>query len=177
MYLCTMIFVTGGTGLVGSHILLKLSQQGKEFKALKRASSSLEICKSIFSYYKSDDLFTKTNWISGNINDIPSLESGMQDCDMLLHCAAVVSFHPSDVELLKKVNIEKMNNILYLALEQIAKISILFNPVIPICTTKVLNALNIKSELRNLSFLDGKNIFTNEIKINDLDILFKKTTQ
>ena len=77
---------------------------------------------------------------------------------------------------LKKNNIEKMNNILHIALEQIAKISILLNPIIPNATSKVLDALNIKPELRNLSFLDGSNIFTNEIKINELDILFKKIT-
>ena len=77
---------------------------------------------------------------------------------------------------LKKNNIKKMNNILHIALEQIAKISILFNPIIPNATSKVLDALNIKPELRNLSFLDGSNIFTNEIKINELDILFKKIT-
>ena len=77
---------------------------------------------------------------------------------------------------LKKNNIKKMNNILHIALEQIAKISILFNPIIPKATSKVLDALNIKLELRNLSFLDGSNIFTNEIKIKELDILFKKIT-
>ena len=77
---------------------------------------------------------------------------------------------------LKKNNIKKMNNILHIALEQIAKISILFNPIIPNATSKVLDALNIKPELRNLSFLDGSNIFTNEIKIKELDILFKKIT-
>ena len=77
---------------------------------------------------------------------------------------------------LKKNNNEKMNNILHIALEQIAKISILFNPIIPDASTKVLEALNIKPELRNLSFLDGNNIFTHEIKIKELDILFKKIT-
>ena len=77
---------------------------------------------------------------------------------------------------LKKNNIKKMNNILHIALEQIAKISILLNPIIPNATSKVLDALNIKPELRNLSFLDGSNIFTNEIKIKELDILFKKIT-
>ena len=99
-----MIFVTGGTGLVGSHILLKLSQQGKEFKALKRASSSLKVCKSIFAYYKADKLFAKINWSEGDINDIPSLENAMDECEQVLHCAAVVSFHAVDADLLKKVN-------------------------------------------------------------------------
>jgi methionyl-tRNA synthetase len=50
------------------------------------------------------------------------------------------------------------------------------DPIIPNATTKVLDALNVKPKVRNLSFLDGNNIFNNEIKINDLDILFKKIT-
>ena len=77
----------------------------------------------------------------------------------------------------KKNNLEKMNNILYLSLSQIAKISILLNPIIPKASTKVLDALNVKKELRNLSFLDGKKIFSDQIKINKLDILFKKISE
>ena len=75
---------------------------------------------------------------------------------------------------LKKSNIEKMNNILHLSLEQIAKISILLNPIIPDATTKVLKALKIKADLINLSFLDGKKLLSNETKISELNILFKK---
>ena len=77
---------------------------------------------------------------------------------------------------LKKTNSEKMNNILHIALEQIAKISILLNPIIPNKTSKVLDALNINTNLRNLAFLDNKNLFDKEFIINNLDILFKKTT-
>ena len=77
---------------------------------------------------------------------------------------------------LKKNSLEKMNNILHIALEQIAKISILLNPIIPNKTSIVLDALNINNNLRNLAFLDDKNIITDEIKLNNLDILFKKTT-
>jgi len=77
---------------------------------------------------------------------------------------------------LRKVNIEKMNNILHIALEQIAKISILLNPIIPIASTKVLDALNISTKLKNLSFLDNQSIITDEIKIKELKILFKKIT-
>ena len=77
---------------------------------------------------------------------------------------------------LKKNDVEKMNNILHIALEQIAKISILLNPIIPKASTKVLDALNINTELRNFSFLGGNNIIGDEIRINDLNILFKKIT-
>ena len=111
-----MIFVTGGTGLVGSHILLELSQKGEQFKALKRHSSSLSICENIFKYYNAEDLFEKINWVVGDVNDVPSLGSGMQNCEQVLHCAAVVSFQPTDAELLKKVNVEGTANVMNVAL-------------------------------------------------------------
>ena len=69
-----------------------------------------------------------------------------------------------------------MNNILHISLEQIAKISILLNPIIPLASNKVLNSLNVDKNLRNLSFLDGKNILSEEVKISELDILFNKIT-
>ena len=75
---------------------------------------------------------------------------------------------------LKNANAEKMNNILHISLEQIAKISILLNPIIPNASTKVMDALNINSTFRNYSFLDGKNIIADKIEIKKLDILFKK---
>ena len=67
-----------------------------------------------------------------------------------------------------------MNNILYLALDQIAKISILLNPVIPLASKKVLDSLNIKEDSRNLSFLDGNAVIPSEANISNLDILFRK---
>ena len=78
---------------------------------------------------------------------------------------------------LKKSNLEKMNNILYISLNQIGKIAILLSPIIPVATNKVLNALNVKESSRSLSFLDGKNILNDEIKISNLDILLMRVYQ
>tara|TARA_Y100000590_G_scaffold466321_1_gene641282 strand:+ start:2192 stop:3730 length:1539 start_codon:yes stop_codon:yes gene_type:complete len=75
---------------------------------------------------------------------------------------------------LKKTNIEKMNNILHLSLIQISKISILLNPIIPESTNKVLDALNIKKENRNNSFLNNEGFMPDIINIKSLEILFKK---
>ena len=75
---------------------------------------------------------------------------------------------------LKKNDAQKMNNILHISLEQIAKISILLNPIIPNSTSKVLSALNVKTELRNLSYLNGTNILSDQVKIYEIDIFFKK---
>ena len=54
---------------------------------------------------------------------------------------------------LKKTNIDRMNNILHLSLEQIRKISILLNPIIPIATNKVLDSLNLDNKSRDISSL------------------------
>ena len=113
-----MIFVTGGTGLVGSHILLRLAKEGMPFKALKRETSSLQICENVFSHYAAKELFAKINWETGDVNDIPSLENAMEDCSRVLHCAAIVSFHPAEVELMRKVNIEGTANVVNIALSK-----------------------------------------------------------
>ena len=75
---------------------------------------------------------------------------------------------------LKNDDRDKMNNILHIALEQIGIISILLNPIIPQSTSKVLDALNVKDNSRDLSFLKGKNILPNKVKIENLSILFNK---
>ena len=75
---------------------------------------------------------------------------------------------------LKKKDINRMNTVLFVALDQIAKISILLNPIIPNSTTKVLNALNIKKNFINLSFIEDNKVFKNDIKIDKLEILYKK---
>ncbi len=45
-----MIFVTGGTGLVGSHLLYELTSAGKQVKALKRETSDISQVLKTFSY-------------------------------------------------------------------------------------------------------------------------------
>ena len=47
-----MIFVTGGTGLVGAHLLLELTSAGKNVKALKRETSNLDQVLKTFQTYK-----------------------------------------------------------------------------------------------------------------------------
>ena len=113
-----MIFVTGGTGLVGSHILLRLAKEGIPFKALKRETSSLQICKNVFSHYAAKDLFAKISWETGDVNDIPALEKAMEGCSKVLHCAGVISFHPTEVELMRKVNIEGTANVVNVAISK-----------------------------------------------------------
>ena len=44
-----MILVTGGTGLVGAHLLLYLVEQGENVRAMYRSTTSIEKTKNLFS--------------------------------------------------------------------------------------------------------------------------------
>ena len=150
------------------------------------------LCQRVFSFIKNNcnNKVVKTKKISNSdkklINQteliLKSLRNEMNNQNLNNYIKSVINIsfltnkYINDEEpwKLKKSDTEKMNNILHLALEQIAKISILLNPIIPLASTKVLDALNIDMKLRNLSFLDGDDILIDKITINELDILFKK---
>ena len=108
-----MVLVTGGTGLLGSHLLLKLVNDNIEVRALYRTTEKLEEVKKIFGYYcpNANTLFKKINWVKGDILDIPSLESAFIQVTYVYHCAAYISFNPSDFKLLERINREGTANI------------------------------------------------------------------
>ena len=122
------------------------------------------------------NIFTQTSFFTKNLRSEIDNQNLNNYIKSVINISFLTNKYINDEEpwKLKDNNVEKMNNILHTALEQIAKISILLNPIIPNSTTKVLNALNVDNNLRNMSFLDGKNILTNEVSISHLDILFKK---
>lgn len=100
-----MILVTGATGLVGSHLLKTLADQGKTVKALYRSA------------IPATDHGNKVQWVQGDILDVVSLETAMQDVTEVYHCAAVVSFHPKTKTKLHKTNIEGTANVVNACLD------------------------------------------------------------
>ncbi|GAA4759910.1 MULTISPECIES: NAD-dependent epimerase/dehydratase family protein [Flavobacterium] len=112
-----MILVTGATGLVGSHLILQLLEQGQVVKALYRTEENKEKVKRVFDYYQKASLFSEINWIQGDITDVPSLEEVFVGVEYVYHCAALVSFDPNDEEKLRKVNIEGTANVVNFCLD------------------------------------------------------------
>ncbi len=113
-----MILVSGGTGLVGSHLLLDLALTNTKVRALYRTKSKLEEVKKIFSYYigNSETVFNKIEWVLADILDIPALELVFKDVDYVYHAAAFISFDPKDFDLLQKTNVEGTANIVNLCI-------------------------------------------------------------
>ena len=110
-----MILVTGGTGLVGAHLLLHLIESrsigSEKVRAIYRSLASMEKTKSLFATYKKESLFEQIEWIPADITEVPSLEIAFQNIDTVYHCAALISFDPKDEDALRKTNIEGTANI------------------------------------------------------------------
>lgn len=113
-----MILVTGGTGLVGAHLLYQLVLKHPKIRATHRASSDLASVKKVFSYYTKDveALYQKIEWVAANITEIPQLTKAFQGITHVYHCAAFVSFNPKHYHALKKANVEGTANVVNIAL-------------------------------------------------------------
>jgi nucleoside-diphosphate-sugar epimerase len=119
-YFWVMIFITGGTGLVGSHLLIRLLQSGQQVKALCRPESDLKKVSDLFNWYgpQTAGLYPKIKWVTGDLNDLPSLSSAFEEVTEVYHCAALISFNVKDREMLGRVNQNGTQNIVNLCLQK-----------------------------------------------------------
>ena len=108
-----MILVTGGTGLVGSHLLYQLTLNNDAIRAIYRTEQRLESVKKVFSYFTDDvdTAFKKIEWIQADITETTSLEVAFKDIAIVYHAAALVSFDSKYYRKMRQVNIDGTANI------------------------------------------------------------------
>lgn len=106
-----MVLITGATGLVGSHLMIRLLENNIKVRAMYRSEKSLQKTKKLFQDYDKIALWDTIEWIQVDITDVPSLENAFQNIDEVYHCAALISFDPNDEKVLRKTNIEGTANI------------------------------------------------------------------
>ncbi len=114
-----MILVTGGTGLLGAHLLAALSLEKKPLRAIYRNPKKLALVEKVFSYYSQDskNLFDAIEWVKADVLDIPSLENAFQDVIQVYHAAALVSFDPKEDKKLLNINIDGTTNVVNLSIK------------------------------------------------------------
>ncbi|SFQ22522.1 NAD-dependent epimerase/dehydratase family protein [Hymenobacter arizonensis] len=89
-----MIFVTGGTGLIGSFLLQGLRARGLAVRALHRGAIP-------------DDAAPGVEWLTGDLLDTDLLRAALTpDVTHVFHCAGLVSYAPQDEDLLLNVNVQ-----------------------------------------------------------------------
>lgn len=109
-----MIFVTGGTGLVGSQLLYDLASGGKRVRALRRRNSDMLNVKRLFENTSFEE---NIEWVEGDVTDVFSLDDAMQGVDTVYHSAAFISFHSSDISKIMKINVDGSANMINMALK------------------------------------------------------------
>ena len=94
------VFVTGGTGFIGSQVVRSLLQEGYQVTALVRPDSNLSNLQGL-----------AVDIVKGDLNN-PNIWEQMQGCEYLFHVAAHYSLWQKDRDLLYINNVEGTRNIL-----------------------------------------------------------------
>ncbi|UYZ62813.1 NAD-dependent epimerase/dehydratase family protein [Hymenobacter weizhouensis] len=101
-----MIFVTGGSGLVGSFLIPELRRRGLPVRALYRQRVPLVA--------GADGV----EWVEGDIRDGLGLRAALEGVTHVFHCAGLVSYAPQDEEALLQINVEGAANVVDACLER-----------------------------------------------------------
>jgi dihydroflavonol-4-reductase len=103
-----MILVTGASGLLGSKVVETFVNKGYQVKAQRRSSSDMSLLGTLIDH-------KNVEWVDCDILDAVGLDSLYEGVTHVVHCAAVVSFHQADKDLMDEVNIEGTINVVAMA--------------------------------------------------------------
>lgn len=93
------VLVTGGTGFLGSYLLRYLLRRGyTQVRALRRPRSRLDLLP--------NNVVSQVQWVEGDLLDAFSLQEALDGIKQVYHCAALVSYLPSDKDALRRINVE-----------------------------------------------------------------------
>ena len=79
-----MILITGGTGLLGAHLILKCSIMKLKIRAIYRKQEKLNEVELFFKKFAPEDdknCFTRIEWINTDLNDIIGLDMAFRGID------------------------------------------------------------------------------------------------
>src|SRR5436305_15169282 len=96
-----LVFVTGATGFLGSHVARALIEHGADLRLLVRASSNTNNIADL-----------KADLVSGDLRDPASLERGIAGCDVVFHVAADYRLWVRDPAEMYRANVEGTQSIL-----------------------------------------------------------------
>jgi dihydroflavonol-4-reductase len=100
------VFLTGGTGFIGSHVARALAARGERVRCLYRPTSE-----------RGDLADLAVDWILGDVTDRDSLKRAMIGTDTVFHCAADYRLYARDTAELYRNNVDGTRNVLELSAE------------------------------------------------------------
>lgn len=116
-----MNFVTGATGLIGSHLVLRLAEEGMPVSALFRNENGKSEVFNLFQFYGKENLFSQVQWVKGDVEDADDMYDLTEGIHTVFHCAAIVSYHRKDATRMLEVNINGTKNVVNACIENDVK--------------------------------------------------------
>ncbi len=101
-----IIFLTGATGFIGSHVAKGLAGEGHRLVCLVRKTSYIK---------ELEKLGAELIW--GDVRDRKKLISGMSGCEALVHMAGISTFWEPDRRVYTDVNVTGTRNVMECAIE------------------------------------------------------------
>jgi len=101
------VFITGGTGFIGTYLMKRLAQTKHELHCLARETSDIQFLKE-----------AGANIFTGDVTDKASLLKGMEGCDWVVHLASSFVFWVPNNQVFYDVNITGTRNVMESALEK-----------------------------------------------------------
>lgn len=116
-----MNFVTGATGLIGSHLVLRLAEEGMPVSALFRNENGKSEVFNLFQFYGKENLFSQVQWVKGDVEDADDMFDLTEGMLTVFHCAAIVSYHRKEATRMLEVNINGTKNVVNACIENEVK--------------------------------------------------------
>jgi dihydroflavonol-4-reductase len=101
-----IVFLTGATGFVGSHVARAFAAQGARLHLLVRSTSRLDNLEGL-----------SAGTVIGDLRDPESFRSALSDCEVLVHVAADYRLWVRDPQAMYAANVDGTRNLLALARE------------------------------------------------------------
>src|SRR6202011_3510638 len=96
-----LVFLTGATGFVGSHVARALAAHGADLRLLIRSSSDLRNIQEL-----------RADRVVGDLRDAASLKKAVTGCDVIFHVAADYRLWVRDPDEMYRSNVEGTRTIL-----------------------------------------------------------------
>jgi nucleoside-diphosphate-sugar epimerase len=93
------VLVTGGTGYVGSHIVVALVREGHTVRLLVRRPE--QVAETFAPY---DLTFAPDDVVTGDVLDADSVRAALDGCDAVVHAAAIFSLDPRKAQAMLDTN-------------------------------------------------------------------------
>ena len=112
------ILLTGGTGLLGAHLLQQLTAKGIRVRAICRKDSSRRVVDKVFAAYSAQPEAdaARVEWVTADVTDYYSLEDAFEGIETVFHVAGYISFNPREKRKLEAINVRGTANVVDAAL-------------------------------------------------------------